>query len=205
MASVQSSDSFDINSDNYTVVKLDNGELLQSEDGNIFVQNRFRNNLVIDFKKIEHDGEVVALVKSVSNNRPTPQCDLQQQILEKKQKVSQYILEQLAAVSSLEEMEAFERIVAPLKPTLAAVRDQLQSNYVPLKCASISAHKNIEPQRRLRIPDKFRKHETRDDKKQDSLPEEMKEDEKYVAPHLRAQGEITSPQEPKVVETPVPL
>ncbi|CAG9763600.1 unnamed protein product [Ceutorhynchus assimilis] len=45
MASVQSSDSFDINSDNYTVVKLDNGELLQSEDGNIFVQNRFTGNL----------------------------------------------------------------------------------------------------------------------------------------------------------------
>lgn len=105
------------------------------------------SNLIINISK--KDEEIAALVKSISTDRPSSQCDLQQKLQQKQQEILQRFKENLFASTSLEELHVFENILAPLEPTLAAVRNQQKSTFVPLVSSTIPHNKSITPQRRL--------------------------------------------------------
>ncbi|CAG9760581.1 unnamed protein product [Ceutorhynchus assimilis] len=103
-------------------------------------------NLVIDIN--QNHAEISGLAKSLSITRPV--SNGQQQVDERKKKLLHRVQEQLLYVNSLDEIEAAERILAPLEPTLAAVRNQQQSTSNFMNSSSSTPHnKNIQPQRRL--------------------------------------------------------
>lgn len=81
----------------------------------------------------------------------------------------QMIQEELFAVESQEEMDVFKRIFAPLKPSLAAVKNQKHSAFIPVASCSTSTNKHIEPQKRLFTTKKSRTKESSERPSADEL------------------------------------
>lgn len=104
------------------------------------------NELVIDTS--QKHVEISGLVEAISTTSST--SDAKQEIEERKRKFLQLIQDEISKVSTSEEMDAVEKMYAPMKPTLAAVRSQQQfaKKFVG-ESSKTPSNKKIEPQRRL--------------------------------------------------------
>lgn len=105
----------------------------------------FLDNLIIDIN--EKDRESSVLKASISTCS-TPRRD--ENINEEKLKILRTIEEHLTNVDYFEEIKAIKKIIAPIGPTLNAIKNQkhLDMPLMPL-AKKTSVNKNIEPQRRL--------------------------------------------------------
>lgn len=125
----------------------------------------------------QRHSDISGLVKNLSTIRPV--SDEQQQIDARKKKLLQYVQEEVLHVTSLNQIEAAERIFAPLKPTLAAVKSQDQSstNLTMTSSSNTPHNKNIQPQRRLFATKQCRK-------KKKALKKPSAEEADVLAIHL---------------------
>lgn len=111
------------------------------------------NNLVVDLNP--QDAEISGIVQALSTNKQV--CD-GQLLVEKRTYALRLVQEELLKITSMEEMDAALKILAPLKPTLAAVRSQQElANNFPVASTSTPHNKNIMPQRRIFSTKKGRK------------------------------------------------
>ncbi|XP_050499982.1 uncharacterized protein LOC126880257 isoform X1 [Diabrotica virgifera virgifera] len=112
------------------------------------------NNLIMDVNK--KDQEISSLIETITTNKPMQQKNYYDQVCERKQKIMDEMARlqnEIKLVNSIEEIEVFERNMAPIWPCLAAVRDHRKSHVglpeVSASIKNIPPNKKIEPQRRL--------------------------------------------------------
>lgn len=108
-----------------------------------FIIPLFLDNLVIDTITNEKLEESTNLTKSVSN----PNKNDNKILLEEQQKLLASLQQQILGTRSLEEIELIKNIIAPIKPTLDAVRNS--SSHLLNTVQNVPHNKKIEPQRRL--------------------------------------------------------
>lgn len=96
-------------------------------------------------------------MKSVSSIKPINHKPIEQQIEDKKVKLLQVFREDVLQATSMEELEAIEKLMAPLKPTLAAVKNQQQAACSFPSSSTVPHNKIIQPQRRLFSTQKSKK------------------------------------------------
>lgn len=87
--------------------------------------------------------ETEAIVAEISRNK---QSDSNSGLLQRKEKTTQKFLELLNSLSTLEEIDIFDKIMASVQPTLCAVREN-KSNFLPVSNKQEPPNKNIVPQR----------------------------------------------------------
>uniref|UniRef100_A0A6P7GVN3 Uncharacterized protein LOC114341342 n=1 Tax=Diabrotica virgifera virgifera TaxID=50390 RepID=A0A6P7GVN3_DIAVI len=102
------------------------------------------DNMISDVNEVDKAEETANLVMALSTKKKESQI-----VFEEQKKLVQTIQELIFNTQTLEEIEAIKTIVAPIQPTLEAIRNnQAQRKSFPLPMIAPS-NKNIEPQRRL--------------------------------------------------------
>lgn len=104
--------------------------------------------------------------------------------LKKKEYIRRKFLETLDSTTTLEQLEVFERAIAPIAPTLAAMNAGHHfENYMPQK--SIPHNKNIVPQRRFFATRKKKA------KRHTAISKPSKEESDAIATQMMSEANIT--------------
>lgn len=111
----------------------------------------FADNLVIDPVRMNRLEETTTIIESISS-----QFSDETNLVQKQQKAIAIFMQQVLGTRSLEEMAAVEKIMAPLAPTIDAIRTT-KANYSLPSTSNTPSNKKIDPQRRLFTTIKKRK------------------------------------------------
>ncbi|XP_072401025.1 uncharacterized protein [Diabrotica undecimpunctata] len=108
------------------------------------VKEVLSDKMIIDVNEVDQSEETTNLVMALSTKKKESQV-----VFEEQKKLAQTIQELIFNTKTLEEIEAIKTIVAPIQPTLEAIRNnQAHRKSFPLPMTT-PGNKNIEPQRRL--------------------------------------------------------
>lgn len=113
--------------------------------------------MVIDPVRMNRLEETATLVEAITSQSSQDQMNL----LDEQQKVLAIFQQQILGTCSLEEIAAIKKIIAPIAPTINAIRNTKASYSLDSSSKNTPNNKKIEPQRRLFTTKKKRKAQVR--------------------------------------------